>query len=399
MAATHEIILVAGVLCLLATLAGLVSARIGTPLLLVFIAIGVLAGEDGPGGIDFDNFRTAYLVGSIALVAILFQGGLETERAMIQRALWPAVALATLGVAISAGVVGAAVVYLFGVTWPEGLLLGAATAPTDAAAVSGLLRASHVGVPKRVSAVLEVESGLNDPMSVFLTLGLVELVTSPHGVTAGHAALLFGQEMAGGAVIGLAGGAILVGLFRWLKVERSVFPVLAVGGALTTFGTAQVLGCSGFLATYLAGVVVSNRKHPAGQPVTRFFGTLGWLAQIALFLMLGLLVTPHELPPVIVPALAVSAILILVARPAGVMASLLPFRWTVREAAFVSWAGLRGAVPIFLTFIPLLAGVKAGRVLFNVVFVAVIVSVAVQGWTAPPAARLLRLRAEDARET
>ncbi len=399
MAATHEIILVAGVLCLLATLAGLVSARIGTPLLLVFIAIGVLAGEDGPGNIDFENFRTAYLVGSIALVAILFQGGLETERAMIQRALWPAVALATLGVAISAGVVGAAVVYLFGVTWPEGLLLGAATAPTDAAAVSGLLRASHVGVPKRVSAVLEVESGLNDPMSVFLTLGLVELVTSPHGVTAGRAALLFGREMAGGAVIGLAGGAILVGLFRWLKVERSVFPVLAVGGALTTFGTAQVLGCSGFLATYLAGVVVSNRKHPAGQPVTRFFGTLGWLAQIALFLMLGLLVTPHELPPVIVPALAVSAILILVARPAGVMASLLPFRWTVREAAFVSWAGLRGAVPIFLTFIPLLAGVKAGRVLFNVVFVAVIVSVAVQGWTAPPAARLLRLRAEDARET
>ncbi len=399
MAATHEIILVAGVLCLLATLAGLVSARIGTPLLLVFIAIGVLAGEDGPGGIDFDNFRTAYLVGSIALVAILFQGGLETERAMIQRALWPAVALATLGVAISAGVVGAAVVYLFGVTWPEGLLLGAATAPTDAAAVSGLLRASHVGVPKRVSAVLEVESGLNDPMSVFLTLGLVELVTSPHGVTAGRAALLFGREMAGGALIGLAGGAILVGLFRWLKVERSVFPVLAVGGALTTFGTAQVLGCSGFLATYLAGVVVSNRKHPAGQPVTRFFGTLGWLAQIALFLMLGLLVTPHELPPVIVPALAVSAILILVARPAGVMASLLPFRWTAREAAFVSWAGLRGAVPIFLTFIPLLAGVKAGRVLFNVVFVAVIVSVAVQGWTAPPAARLLRLRAEDARET
>ena len=399
MVATHEIILVAGVLCLLAILAGLFSARIGTPLLLVFIAVGVLAGEDGPGGIDFDSFRTAYLVGSISLVAILFQGGLETERAMIQRALWPAVALATLGVAISAGVVGAAVVYLFGVTWPEALLLGAATAPTDAAAVSGLLRASKVGVPKRVSAVLEVESGLNDPMSVFLTLGLVELITLPHGVTAGHAVLLFCQEMAGGAVIGLAGGATLVGLFRWLKVERSVFPVLAVGGALTIFGTAQVLGCSGFLATYLAGVVVSNQKHPAGQPVTRFFGTLGWLAQIALFLMLGLLVTPHELPPVILPALAVSAILILVARPAGVMASLLPFRWTVREAAFVSWAGLRGAVPIFLTFIPLLAGVKTGRVLFNVVFVAVIVSVAVQGWTAPPAARLLRLRADDARES
>ncbi len=396
MAAAHEVILVAGVLCLLAILAGLFSARVGTPLLLVFIGLGMLAGEDGPGRIAFNDVRTAYLVGSLSLAAILFEGGLDTERDMIKRALWPAVALATLGVAISAGVVGAAVVFLFGVSWPEALLLGAATAPTDAAAVSVLLRASRVQVPSRVIAALEVESGLNDPMSVFLTVGLVELLTAPAGLTAGHAALLFVEEMGGGAAIGLASGYALLWLFRRLSAERSVFPVLAVGGALATFGAAQVLGASGFLAVYLAGVVVGNHEHPARQPVTRFFGALGWLAQIALFLMLGLLVTPHELPPVILPALAVSALLILVARPAGVMACLLPFRWSVREAAFVAWAGLRGAVPIFLTVIPLLSGVRAGRTLFNVVFVAVIVSVAVQGWTAAPAARLLRLRSDDA---
>ena len=394
MAAAHEIILVAGVLCLFAIFGWLLSARIGTPLLLVFLGVGMLAGEDGPGGILFADFKTAYLVGSLALAAILFQGGLDTERGMIERALWPAVALATVGVAISAGVVGAAVVLLFGVSWPQALLLGAATAPTDAAAVSVLLRASRVEVPLRVIAALEVESGLNDPMSVFLTVSLVEFLTSSKGLAAAQGALLFLEEMGGGAVIGLVSGYMLLWLFRRLSVEPSVFPVLAIGGALAIFGAAQVLGASGFLAVYLAGVVVGNHEHPARQPVTRFFGTLGWLAQIALFLMLGLLVTPHELPPLILPALAVSAVLILVARPAGVMACLLAFRWTARESAFVAWAGLRGAVPIFLTIISLLANVRAGQVLFNVVFVAVIVSVAVQGWTAAPVARLLGLRAD-----
>ncbi len=398
MASAHEIILVAGLLCLLAIIAGLMSARVGTPLLLVFIGVGMLAGEDGPGGIHFDDFRAAYLVGSLALAAILFQGGLNTERGMIRQALWPSVALATAGVATSAGVVGAAVVLLFGVSWPEALLLGAATAPTDAAAVSVLLRVSRISVPSHVTAALEVESGLNDPMSVFLTVGLVEFLTVPEGLDAGRAVLLFLEEMGGGAAIGLASGYALLWLFRYLDVERSVFPVLAVGGALAIFGGAQVLGASGFLAVYLAGVVVGNAEHPARQPVTRFFGALGWLAQIALFLMLGLLVTPHELPLLILPALAVSAVLILVARPAGVMACLLPFRWTVREAAFVAWAGLRGAVPIFLTIIPLLAGVRTGKTLFNIVFVAVIVSVAVQGWTAAPAARLLGLEADEASE-
>ena len=391
MNAAHLIILVAGALCLAAILAGLLSARIGTPLLLVFIAIGMLAGEDGPGGIPFDDFKTAYLVGSLALAAILFQGGLATERDMIRQAFWPSAMLATLGVTVSAGIVGAAAHWLFGVSWAEALLLGAVLAPTDAAAVSVLLRMSRAAVPFRVVAALEVESGLNDPMSVFLTVSLVGVLTAPHGLSPGHAALLFAEEMGGGAVIGLASGAALLWLLRHLDLENAVFPVLALGAALAVFGGAQMLGASGFLAVYLTGVVVGNFPNVPRETLMRFFEALGWLAQIALFLMLGLLVNPHELPPRMVPALQVSAVLILLARPAGVMLSLLPFGWRLRDCAFVAWVGLRGAVPIFLTIVPLLAGVQSARVLFDVVFVVVIVSVAVQGWTIAPVARVLRL--------
>jgi NhaP-type Na+/H+ and K+/H+ antiporter len=395
MAFSHEFILVSGALFLLAIFAGFASARIGAPLLLVFLVVGMLAGEDGPGGIDFNEFRTAYLVGSFALAAILFQGGLSTERSMLQLALWPSLLLATLGVACSAAIVGGAAVLLFEMSWPHALLLGAVTAPTDAAAVTVLLRQSRAKVPSRVVAALEVESGLNDPMSVFLTVGIVEVMTAPHGVDLQHALWLFGEEMGGGAIIGLASGYALLWLFRRLNVERSAFPVLAIGAVLVMFGGAQILGGSGFLAVYLAGVIVGNHDHEARKSIVSFFEALGWLAQICLFLMLGLLVTPHELVALIFPALLVTVVLISVARPAAVILCLLPFRWTVREVAFVSWVGLRGGVPIYLTIIPLLAGVETGRILFDIVFVVVIASLLVQGWTIGSAARLLKLDAKE----
>ena len=395
MAFAHELILIAGVLCLCAFFAGIASSRIGMPLLLVFIGVGVLAGEDGLGGIRFDDFNSAYFIGSLALIAILFQGGLSTERSMLRQALWPSVVLATVGVAISASVVGAAIVFLFGVPWPAALLLGAATAPTDAAAVAAILRSSGAQVPSRVAAALEIESGFNDPMSVFITLALVEAVTHPQGVSVLQSALQFGKEMAGGAVFGLASGYLLLYVFRRMDVERAAFAVPAFGVALAVFGGAQMVGASGFLAVYLAGIIVGNYDHPAGQPVTRFFGAVGWLAQIALFLMLGLLVTPHDLPPIILPALAVTVVLVLIARPISVLACLRPFRWTMPEIGFISWVGLRGAVPIYLTIIPLLAGLQEGRTLFNIVFVIVVASVAVQGWTVGPASRLLGLRSDE----
>jgi cell volume regulation protein A len=396
MQASDDIILVGGVLCLCAILAGLASARIGTPLLLVFIGVGVLAGEDGPGGILYDNFELSYFIGSVALVAILFQGGLTTSRAMLRQGLWPAIALSTVGVAISAALVAGAAVYLFGVTWLEGLLLGAVTAPTDAAAVNVVLRRTKLALPPRVEAILEVESGLNDPMSVFLTLLCVEFLQKPgplavNFAVAAHTVGVLLWEMAGGAMIGLLGGGLAVVLFRKLAVDLEIYPTFAAGAAMVVFGGAQSVGASGFLAVYLAGLIIGNTEHQASQPVERFFGALGWLAQITLFLMLGLLVTPHELPPVTLPALAIAAVLILLGRPVGVALCLLPLRWAPREVAFVSWVGLRGAVPIYLTVIPLLAGLPSGRILFNVVFVVVIASVAVQGWTIPPIARLLKL--------
>ena len=399
MAGSHEIILVAGVLCLLALFAGQVASRVGMPLILVFIGVGMLAGEDGPGGIPFSDANTAYLVGSLALTAILFQGGLHTDRAMLRTALAPSIVLATLGVAISAGVVGGAVVLLLGLHWSQGLLVGAVMAPTDAAAVAVLLRQSRAPVPERVAAALEVESGLNDPMSVFLTVALVEFLAHPATASLRHAGLLLLEEMVGGAAFGIGGGYVLLFLFRRMRADPALFAVLAFGGSLAVFGAAQVVGASGFLATYLAGIIVANHENPARRAVFRFFETLGWLAQITLFLMLGLLVTPHNLPPVVLPALVLSAVLILFARPAAVLACLLPFRWTLRESGFIAWAGLRGAVPIYLSIIPLFAGLPRGGIMFNVVFVAVIVSVALQGWTLAPAARLLRLdRIAAARE-
>jgi cell volume regulation protein A len=399
MATSHEFLLIAGVLCLLAIMAGTLSARLGTPLLLVFIAIGMLAGEDGPGNIPFSDFNAAYLVGSFALAVILFEGGLNTERAMIRKALWPALAMSTIGVLVSAGIVGAAIVLVFKSAWPEALLLGAVVAPTDAAAVSVLLRMSRVAVPSRVLAVLEVESGLNDPVSVFLTITLVEWLVQPDSITAAKASLWLIEEMGGGLVIGLGAGYLLLWLLRRLKMESTVFPVLALGGALTVFGGAQTLGASGFLAVYLTGLVLGNHQHQATKPIEGFFGAMGWLAQITLFLMLGLLVTPHDLLPLVAPALIVALVLIFVARPLAAALCLLPFGLTLPETGFVAWVGLRGAVPIYLTIIPILSGEKSSKALFGVVFVIVVVSVAIQGWTIAPVARMLRLKGDSAAPT
>lgn len=388
MDAAHDFILLGGALGLLSIFAGLASERVGAPLLLVFLVLGMLAGEDGPGGIAFDDFRAAYLIGSIALAIILFEGGLKTERSMIALALWPGVLLATLGVVLTAGIVGGAA-WLLGTPWADALLVGAAVAPTDAAAVSLLLRRAKLAVPARVTAVLEIESGLNDPMSVFLTVVLVASLTAPGGISARDAAILFAEEMAGGAAIGVGAGYVMLALLRRLRVETSLYPVLALAGAMATFGGAQRLGTSGFLATYLVGIIIGNHDHQAMRAVERFFETLGWLAQIVLFLMLGLLVNPHELVPLLAPALIVAAALIFLARPVAAFCCLPPFGFGWRETGFVAWVGLRGGVPIYLTIIPLLAGVRSGDLLFGAAFVIVIASLVVQGWTIGISARLL----------
>ncbi len=389
MAQSHKLILLGGVLGLLSIIAGVISRRVGAPMLLVFLALGMLAGDDYVFGIQYDDFRSAYLIGSVALAVILFEGGLKTPLSMLRLALWPAAALATIGVGVTTGILGATVWLIDGVPVAGALLAGAAAAPTDAAAVAVLLRRAGAALPERLLALLEVESGLNDPMSVFLTFLLLRLIAEPGSVGVGGAVLLFLKEMAGGAALGLAGGWVLAQSLKRLPIEASLAPVLVLTGGLAVFGLAQLLGTSGFLATYLAAVVTGATRHRARQDLEHFFEGMAWLAQIVLFLMLGLLVTPEDLPPYLPGALGGAAVLIFLARPVAVFACLLPFRFSLRETAFASWVGLRGAVPIYLSIIPGLADPHRDERLFASIFILVIASLVVQGWTVAPAARLL----------
>jgi cell volume regulation protein A len=385
----HELILLGGALGLLSILAGLISRRVGAPMLLVFLGLGMLAGEDGVLGVPYDDFTSAYLIGSVALAVILFEGGLKTPVHMLRLAFWPAAVLATIGVAATALVLGMFVAVVDGVPLVAGLLAGAAAAPTDAAAVAVLLRRSGASLPERLLALLEVESGLNDPMSVFLTFLLLHIIVAPNSVGIGDAVSLFLEEMAGGAALGLAGGWLLAQSLKRLSLETSLKPVLVLAGGLAIFGLAQLLGTSGFLAIYLAAVVTGAAQHRAKQDVEHFFEGMAWLAQIVLFVMLGLLVTPHDLPPYLANAVIGAAVLIVLARPVAVFACLLPFGFTLRETAFASWVGLRGAVPIYLSIIPALADPNRDERLFASIFILVIASLIVQGWTVGLAARLL----------
>jgi NhaP-type Na+/H+ and K+/H+ antiporter len=389
MAQSHRLILLGGALGLLSIIAGVMSRRIGAPVLLVFLAIGMLAGDDHVFGIPFDDFGSAYLIGSVALAVILFEGGLKTPVSMLRLAFWPAAVLATIGVGVTAGILGAAVSLIDGVPIRAALLAGAAAAPTDAAAVAVLLRRAGAALPERLFALLEVESGLNDPMSVFLTFLLLRLIAEPGSVGVGDAVLLFLEEMAGGAALGLAGGWLLAQSLKRLPIEAALAPVLVLAGGLAVFGLAQLLGTSGFLATYLAAVITGATQHLARQDVEHFFEGMAWLAQIVLFLMLGLLVTPEDLPPYLPGAVGGAAVLILLARPVSVFACLLPFGFNLRETAFASWVGLRGAVPIYLSIIPGLADPHRDERLFASIFILVIASLVVQGWTVGSAARLL----------
>jgi cell volume regulation protein A len=392
MDAAHEMILGGALLGVLSVVAGLLSRRLGAPVLLVFLVLGMLAGEDGLGGIRYDDFSSAYLVGSVALAVILLQGGLETRISMLRLALWPALTLAVIGVGITAVIVATAVTWIAGVSFAMAMLVGAAVAPTDAAAVAALLGRAGLALPERVTALLEVESGLNDPASIFLTIFVIRLIIAPESANWLEAAWLFLHEMIGGAALGLGGGWLVAQLLRRLSMEVPTAMVLLLASGLMLFGLAQVLGASGFLAIYLAGVLAGASPHPARREIGNFVEGSAWLAQIVLFLMLGVLVTPHDLGPSILIGIVVALVLILVARPVATFACLLPFRFPWRQSAFASWVGLRGAVPIYISFIPALADPLRDARLFSGVFVVVVVSLIIQGWTIVPAALLLGFR-------
>ncbi|MGE5147312.1 MAG: potassium/proton antiporter [Candidatus Eiseniibacteriota bacterium] len=391
----NQITLLGAGLVILAIFAGMITTRTGAPLLLVFLALGMLAGEDGPGGILFDDFEATYIVGSTALAIILFDGGLRTPRASFRLAGWPAIVLASAGVLVTAGLTGAFTVYALGAPWIVGLLVGSIVASTDAAAVFLLLHMRGMRLKERVSATLELESGLNDPMAVFLTVTCVELLAAGaldfDWALLDDFALKIALQLLGGAALGIAGGYVLLWVLNRAELAPGLYPILAVASALLIYAGAQLVGASGFLAAYLAGVVLGNHRHRATLSISRFHDGLAWLSQIVMFLMLGLLVTPSQLLPTLLASLAIAFFLIFVGRPVAVWLGLLPFRYTWQERLFISWVGLRGAVPIFLGTIPLLANIQGAQVFFGVAYVVVLTSLVVQGWTVAPVARWLDL--------
>jgi potassium/hydrogen antiporter len=388
----YLVTLVGTLLVLAAAFSSLVAFRFGAPLLLVFLGIGLAAGVDGLG-IDFSNANAAYFIGSLALAVILFDSGFGTSMRALQQAAGPAVTLATLGVILTTLFFGGAAYLLLDLTFLEALLLGAIVGSTDAAAVFFLLRIGGINIRERVRSTLEVESGSNDPMAIFLTVALVELIASGTRIEdIGWAvAADFLLQMGVGAVAGVAGGMMIIGLVNRFNLERGLTPIFVLALSLLVFSVTGALGGSGFLAVYVAGLYAGNRHIRSAPTIKRFQEGTTWLAQIIMFLVLGLLATPSQFGTILIPAVFLALFLTFVARPLAVSLCLLPFRFQRQDTAFISWVGLRGAVSILLAIVPLLAGLDNASLFFNVAFIMVLVSLLVQGWTINPLARRLGL--------
>jgi cell volume regulation protein A len=379
--------LLAGALLILAGIASsLLARRFGAPLLLVFLVLGLLLGVDGPGGIRYDDTRFTYLVGSLALAMILFDGGLRTLSKQVRGAVAPSMLLASFGVVLTAALTAVAAHYLLELEPMRAMLLGTVLASTDAAAVFFLIKAGGLHLERRTGATLELESGANDPVAVFLTIALTGWLAGTH--TGGIAGLIVqvAWALAGGVLFGYAGGRLIVAALNHVSLPSGLHPWLAMAGALAVFALANLLYASGFLAVYVAGIVVANRPVRARAEVMSVQDATTWFAQLTMFLLLGLLATPSRLIDYMGPALGVAACLMFVARPLAVALCLLPFRYRAAEIGFISWVGLRGAVGIFLASIPLLAKLPNAWLYFNVAFVVVLVSLLIQGWTLPKAA-------------
>lgn len=369
----------------------LLSTRVGAPLLLVFLIMGLVAGEDGLVGVNFDNAPLAYFIGSLALAVILFDSGFGTPIKSFRLAGGPALSLATVGVMLTTGLVGVAARFIMDLPWAQALLLGAIVSSTDAAAVFFLLRVGGMKLRDRVKSLLEIESGSNDPMAVFLTIVLVEVAVAEQGFQSldWMLGLTVIQQLGIGLAGGFLGGRVIIWIMRRVRLEAMLFPLTVISLALTLFGAVSVAGGSGFLAVYVAGVTAGNTDMPNAPTLKRFQAGITWLAQIVMFLTLGLLATPSQFGAVAVPGAILAVVLMLIARPLAVWLVLLPFKFSGRETLFASWVGLRGAVSILLAIVPMVAGLEGGQELFNIAFIIVLVSLVVQGWSIRPVARRL----------
>lgn len=387
------LLLGASVLILISIFASKAASRLRVPALLMFIIVGMLAGSEGPGGFYYDDPWSAQLLGVLALAFIIFTGGLHSSWKDIAPVFWSGVSLSTIGVFLTAILVGLFAHFFLGFSILVGLLLGAIVSSTDAAAVFSVLSSDGMGLKGRLKELLEFESASNDPVAIILTICFIHLIINPDASLLSMVFLLL-KQMALGVFLGYGMGRAMVFIVNRLRLDyEGLYPVLMLALVVFTYGATASLGGSGFLAVYIAGLMLGGNEFINKKSIMRFHDGLAWLFQITMFLILGLLVFPSQLIPVILSGLVVSLFLIFVARPAGVFASLSLSRIDVKEKAFISWVGLRGAVPIILATFPLLAGVPEAHTLFNIVFFIVITSVLLQGTTMPWVARRIGVNA------
>ncbi len=389
-------LLITAFLMLLSVLASKLSTNFGIPSLFIFLGLGMLAGSDGILGIHFDNVELAQNIGTLALIFILFGGGLDTAWKAIKPVLKDGLILATLGVLLTAFFVALCVYYILDFTFLESLLLGAIISSTDAAAVFAILRAKGISLKKKLTPLLELESGSNDPMAIFLTVAILQILLLPESSSVSEWLFKFFLQFIIGGALGFVFGYLLPHILNRIHLSfYGLYPVFTIGWILFLFAGSSMLGGNGFLAVYVAGIVANTKEFVHKKNLIGFHEGLSWIMQITVFLALGLLVFPSELPDVALSGLIIAFWLMFVARPAGVFLSTMFSSFTIKEKTFISWVGLRGAVPIILATYPYLQGFEKSNLIFNIVFFIVLFSILIQGTTLPLVAKWLNVESKS----